>query len=158
MLLTWRFLVSRLWSGLSGSRMLFVSSVASLVVVAIAGLVFDASRLPGWLLGDPSRLAPIAWIAAIAVIAKQWIAAYAWRGVGPRYLRAYLLIWIAGTTAFLTLGLVLWNILRMYLPLDVDRFRSVVILLALMKESLWSRRMDPGDQACAGGAPGLALA
>ena len=132
MLLTWRLLVSRLWSGLSGSRMLFAASVTSFVVVAIAGLVFDAGRFPGWLLGDPARLAPIAWIAAVALIAKYCLAAYAWRGVAPRYLRAYLLMWLAGTTAFVTLGLTLWGLLRIYLPLDVDRLRSVVILLALM--------------------------
>ena len=102
------------------------------VVIVIAHFLFDGSRLPGWLLDDPARLAPIAWIAAVAVIAKHWIAAYAWRDVAPRYLHAYLLIWLAGTTALLTLGIVLWGILRIYVPLDVDRLRSVVILLALM--------------------------
>lgn len=131
-LLTWRFMVSRLWSGLSGRRPLFVTSFMFPAVVTIAGLVFDAGRLPGWLLGEPARLAPIAWIAAAALVAKYWIAAYAWRGVAPRYLRAYLLIWLAGTTAFLTLGVVLWGVVRIYTPLDVDRFRSVVILLALL--------------------------
>jgi hypothetical protein len=132
MFLTWRFMVSRLWSGLSGRRALFVTSVMSFVVMAIAYLVFDGSRFPGWLLDDPARLAPIGWIAAVAVIAKHWAAAYTWRGVAPRYLRAYLLLWLAGTTALLTLGIVLWGILRIYLPLDVDRLRSVVILLALI--------------------------
>lgn len=130
--LTWRFLVSRLWSGLSGMRPMFVGSVVSMVVLVFASLVFDAGRLPGWLLGDPARLAPIAWIAAAAVVAKYWIAAYAWSGVSPRYLRAYLLIWLAGTASFLGLGIVVWGIVRIYLPLDVDRARSVVILLALI--------------------------
>jgi hypothetical protein len=132
MLLTWRFMVSRLWSGLSGRRTLFFASVMSLAVVVIAGLVFDAGRLPGWLLNDPARLTPIVWIAAVAVIAKYWLAAYAWRGVAPRYLRVYLLIWLAGTASFLALGIVVWGIVRIYLPLDVDRLRSVVILLALL--------------------------
>jgi len=132
MLLTWRFMVSRLWSGLSGDRMLFIASVMSFVVMGIGSLLFDASRLPGWLLDDPARLAPVAWIAAVAVVAKYWIAAYAWRGVPPRYLRVYLLIWLAGTASFLALGIVVWGIVRIYLPLDVDRARSVVILLALL--------------------------
>ena len=35
-----------------------------IVIVVIAGLVFDAGRLPGWLLDDPARLAPVVWIAA----------------------------------------------------------------------------------------------
>ncbi len=131
-LLTWRFLVSHLWSGLSGMRPLFVGSVISLVIVVIAGLVFDAGRLPGWLLGDPGRLGPVVSIGAALVIAKYWIAAYAWRGVAPRYLRPYLVFWLAATTSFLTLGIVLWGMLRIYLPLDVERSRSLVILLALM--------------------------
>ena len=132
MLLTWRFLVSRLWSGLSGIRPMFVGSVISIVVLLIAGMVFDAGRLPGWLLRDPARFAPLAWIAAAAVIAKYWIAAYAWRGVSPHYSRVYLLIWLAGTASFLGLGAVVWGIARIYLPLDVDRLRSLVILLALL--------------------------
>jgi len=132
MFLTWRFLVSRLWSGLSGRRPLFVASVVAIVVLVIAGLVFDADRLPGWLLDDPARLAPVVWIAAIAVIAKYWIAAYAWRVVTPRYLRVYLLIWLAGTASFLAFGIVVWGVVRIYLPVDVDRLRSLVILVALL--------------------------
>ena len=132
MFLTWRFLVSRLWSGLSGRRPLFVASVVAIVVLVIAGLVFDADRLPGWLLDDPARLAPVVWIAAIAVIAKYWIAAYAWRIVTPRYLRVYLLFWLAGTASFLAFGIVVWGVVRIYLPVDVDRLRSLVILVALL--------------------------
>jgi hypothetical protein len=132
MFLTWRFLVSRMWSGLSGRLPLLVGSVVSLAVIVIAGLVFDAGTWPGWLFADPSRLAPLAWIAAAAVVAKYWIAAYTWRGVSARYLRAYLLIWVVGTASFLALGLVVWGIVRIYLPVDVDRLRSVVILLALL--------------------------
>lgn len=132
MFLTWRFMVSRLWSGLSGHRVLFIASVMSFVVMGIGSLLFDVSRFPGWLLDDPARLAPLVWIAAVAVIAKYWIAAYTWRGVPPRYLRVYLPIWLAGTASFLLLGIVVWGIVRIYLPLDVDRLRSVVILLALL--------------------------
>lgn len=132
MFLTWRFLVSRLWSGLSGKRTMFVTSVLAIVFIVIAGLGLDADRLPGWLLDDPARLAPIAWIAAVAVIAKYWIAAYAWRGMPARYLRVYPLVWLAGTALFLALGMVVWGMVRIYLPLDVDRLRSVVVLLALL--------------------------
>ena len=132
MVLTWRFMVSRLWSGLSGRRPLFIGSVACLALVAIAAIVFDAGRLPGWLLDDPARFAPILWIAAAALIAKHWTAAYAWRGVSPRYVRAYFIIWLAGTSALLTLGMVGWGIVRIYLPVDGDRLRSAAILVALM--------------------------
>jgi hypothetical protein len=132
MFLTWRFLVARLWSGLSGMRAMVVGAAVSMVVLVIASLAFNAGRLPGWLLDDPARLAPVAWMAAVAVVAKYWLAAYAWRGVPARYLRVYLLIWLAGTASFLALGIVVWEIVRIYLPLDADRTRSLVILLALL--------------------------
>ena len=132
MFLTWRLLVSRLWSGLSGIRPLFVVSVISIPILVTAGLALDADRLPRWLLDDPARFASIAWIAAVAVIAKYWLAAYAWRAVPARYLRSYLLIWLVGTASFLALGIAVWGIMRIYLPLDVDRFLSIVILLALL--------------------------
>jgi hypothetical protein len=111
---------------------MFVGSVVAIVALVIVSVRFDAGRLPGWLLGDPARLAPIVWIAAVAVIAKYWLAAYSWRGVAPRYLRIYLLIWLAGTASFLTLGTVLCRIVRIHLPLDIDRLSSLVILLALL--------------------------
>jgi hypothetical protein len=132
MFLTWRFLVSRLWSGLSGIRPIFVGTVVAIVGLAIAGFAFDAGRLPGWLLDDPARLAPVAWIAAIAVTAKYWLAARTWRGVALRYVRIYLLIWLAGTASFLALALVVWGIIRIYLPVDADRLRGIVVLSAFL--------------------------
>jgi hypothetical protein len=98
----------------------------------IAGIAFDAYRLPGWMLGEPSRLAPVVWIAAALVIAKYWLAAYAWRGAPLRDLFAYLLIWVAGTASLLALGMVVWGIVRIYVPLDAERLRSIVVLLALL--------------------------
>ena len=87
--LTWRFLVSRLWSGLSGSRPLFMASVMSAVLVVIAGMVFAADRLPGWVLDDPARMAGVVWLMSIAVVAKCWLAAYSWRRVSARHLWQY---------------------------------------------------------------------
>ena len=132
MILTWRFLVSRLWSGLSGNRRLFEGSVMLTVVAAIAAIVLDASKLPGWLLGEPARFVPLGWIAAIAVVAKFAIAAYAWRGVAARYRRIYLLSWVGGTASLLALGLVACGAAEAYLPLDVDHMRGGVVLLALL--------------------------
>jgi hypothetical protein len=132
MFLTWRFLVSRLWSGLSGSRTLFVASVGSIALVAIAFAVFDAGRLPGWILEDPGRLAPVVWISALAVIAKYGLALYSWRRIAPRHVRRYLLIWLGGTACFVTLAVLLWGVVRIYLPMDIDRVQSLLILLALM--------------------------
>jgi hypothetical protein len=131
MFLTWRSLVSHLWSGLSGARPLFLVSAFSLVAL-VTSVVFDVGRLPNWLFGDASRFILAVWVAVIAVVAKCALAAYAWRGATPRHVRGYLLTWFAGTASLLTLGIAIWGLLRMYLPFDVDRVRSAVILLALL--------------------------
>lgn len=130
--LTWRFLVSRLWSGLSGSRPLFMASVMSAVLVVIAGMVFAADRLPGWVLDDPARMAGVVWLMSIAVVAKCWLAAYSWRRVSARHLRQYLLVWGAATTCLLTLTMLLWGVVRIYVALDIYRFQGFMILIALL--------------------------
>jgi hypothetical protein len=132
MLLTWRFLVSRLWSGMSGRRALLIASAMSVVIVVIAGLAFDADRLPGWLLEDPARMAAVVWIASIAVTVKYWLAAYSWRRVSARYARQYLLLWGAGTMCLLILAVLLWRVVRIYVALDSFRFQSLMILISLL--------------------------
>jgi hypothetical protein len=128
--LTWRSLVSHLWSGLSGMRPLFLASVFSLVAL-VAGVPLDAGRLMVWLLRDPSRFGMFVWVAIVAVIAKCALAAYVWRGGSLRYVRAYVPIWLAGTASVLTLGMVVWGLVRVYLPF-ADRLRVAIILLALL--------------------------
>ena len=130
--LTWRFLVSRLWSGMSGRRALFITAAMSVVCVVIGGVAFDADRLPGWLLKDPARMATVVWIVAIAVIVKYWLATYSWRRVSARYARQYLLLWGAGTMCLLLLAMLLWRVVRIYVALDIDRFQSLMILLSLL--------------------------
>jgi hypothetical protein len=130
--LTWRFLVIRLWSGLSGSRPLFMASVMSVVLVVIAGLVFSAARLPGWVLGDPARMAGVVWLMSLAVAAKYWFAAYSWRRLSAQHLRQYLLVWGVATTALLTLAMLLWGVVRIYVALDIYRFQGLLLLVALL--------------------------
>ena len=132
MFLTWRFLVSRLWSGVSGRRAFFLASVMSVVVAAIAGVALDADRLPGWLLEDPARMAPVVWIMAIAVIVKYWLAARSWRRVSARYARQYLLLWGAGTMCMALLAVLLWRVVRIYMALDIYRLQSLMVLLSLL--------------------------
>jgi hypothetical protein len=132
MLMSWRFLVTRLWSGMMGDRGLFVGSVVSTLAVGIAAAVFDAYKLPGWLLESPDRLPPALWLVALAVSTKYWLAAYAWRGIAPRRVWRYLLIWLAGTTCFVTLALIVWGVVRIYLPMDIYRVQGLMLLLALM--------------------------
>jgi len=130
--LTWRSLVSRLWSGLSGSRPLFMASVMSALLVVVAGLAFAADRLPGWVLDDPARMAGVVWLMSIVVVAKCWLAAYSWRRASARHLRQYVLVWGAATTCLLALAMLLWEVVRIYVALDVDRFQGFMILLALL--------------------------
>jgi hypothetical protein len=130
--LTWRFLVSRLWSGLSGSRPLFMASVMSAVLVVIAGMVFAADRLPGWVLDDPARMAGVVWLMSIAVVGKCSLAAYSWRRVSAHHLRHYLLVWSTATTCLLTLTMLLWGVVRIYVALDIYRFQGFMILVAVL--------------------------
>ena len=132
MFLTWRFLVSRLWSGVSGRRALFIASAMSVVFLAIAGVAFDADRLPRWLLQDPARMAAVVWIVSAAVAVKYWLAAYAWRRVSARYARQYLLVWGTGTMCLALLAVLLWRVMRIYVALDIYRFQSLMILLSLL--------------------------
>jgi hypothetical protein len=131
-LLTLRFLVIRLWTGMSGSFPLFTASVLSLLIAAIAWMVFDGTRLPDWVLADPAHMAIVVWMLAIAVAAKYWLVAYSWRRATTRYARPMLLLWAAGTLCFLTLLLLVANVVRIYVALDVYRFQSLMILVALL--------------------------
>lgn len=120
MILTWRFLVSRLWSGLAGSRLLFFGSAGVFGVAAIAALVFDGYRLPAWVLGDSARMRVAVALATVAVIAKCGLAAYVWHHVVGHYRRQYLLVWVGATAAVTALAF------------DLFRFQTLPILLALL--------------------------
>jgi hypothetical protein len=128
--ITWRLLISRLWSGLSGIRWLLVGAIASMIVTAIAAS--GSGELPGWLFEDPSRIALFTWIAAAALIAKFWMAAYTWRRVPHRYLLAYVSPWLCATVSMLAASLVVWNMVRTYMAVDADRLLSIIVLLTLL--------------------------
>jgi hypothetical protein len=130
--LTWRFLVSRLWSGLSGSRPLFMASVMSALLVVIAGMVFAIDRLPGWVLGDPARMGGVVWLLSIVLVVKCWLAAYSWRRLSAGHLRRYLLVWGGATACLLALTMQLWGVVRIYVALDIYRLQSMMILVALL--------------------------
>ena len=132
MFLTWRLLVSRLWSGLSGRRPLFMVSAMNLAFVGIAALVFDATRLPGWVLAEPARMTAAVWIAAIVVAAKYALTAYSWRRVATPYVRQYAVVWVVGTACFLTLGFLIWRVARMLAPVDISPLQNLVFWLALL--------------------------
>jgi hypothetical protein len=83
MFLTWRFLVCRLWVGLSGNWRLFSASVRSFIIAIVvaagveaAGLTRLACRLDR---RGRARLAGLGWVVIVAVAAKGSFAAYARR-------------------------------------------------------------------------------
>ncbi len=80
------------------------------------------------------RLLPaLLWVAALAVAAKFWIAAFSWRKVAPQRVRQYLIVWLGSTLCLITLAVLLWaGLLRYFLPSDIYRVRSLLILAALL--------------------------
>lgn len=132
MFLTWRFLIAGMWAGLSGNRRLHIWSVMAVVLFVISYLVFGLDRLPGWVLEDPARMIPFVWCAAIAVVAKYWLAARAWRRTAPPLVRRYLAVWLVGTASFVALAMVFWRIVRIYVALDSYRLQGLLVLLALL--------------------------
>jgi hypothetical protein len=130
--LTWRFLVSRLCSGLSGRRPLFMASVMSLVLVVVAGMVFAADRLPGWVLEDPARMTGVVWLLSAAVVAKCSLAVWSWRRLSTRHLRQYFLAWGAATACLLALSMLLWGVVRIDAALDMYSFHGFMILVPLL--------------------------
>jgi hypothetical protein len=67
--------------------------------------------------------------------------------MSPRYQRMYLLVWFAGTASLVALGVVVWGMLRMYPPFDVDGLRSAVILLAVLAVPLARLGLAPSSLA-----------
>ena len=127
---TWRFLVSGLWSGLSGNRRLYFASGVAVVLFPIALLFADVDA--SWVLKDPKRLTPFFWIGGIALAVKFVIAARSWSRAGPPHVRRFLLlVWFGSTAYFVTLSVLLLGVLRPELP-DVYRLQGPLILLALL--------------------------
>jgi hypothetical protein len=128
--LTWRLLVSRLWSGLAGIRILLVGAVTSMIIIVIIALGSDELR--EWFVEDSGRIALLPWFASAAVVAKYWTAAFTWRRVPHRYLRAYAWLWLPATMVLLAASLVVWNMVRIYAALDADRLFGIIVLVVLL--------------------------
>jgi hypothetical protein len=150
-LLTWRLLVSRLWTGLSGNRRLFSASVMSAILTVIVGGFSIAAGLPGWavarVLEDPARMATVVWIALTAVFAKFGLAAYSWRRVPARYVRQYFAVWTGGTLCFVTLAVSVCELARVYEAPGIYRFQTVMILWALLAMPLGRLGLAPASLA-----------
>jgi len=101
----------------------------------------------GWVLDDPARTASAVWILAVAVIAKYWLAAYAWRRVSARYAHRYLLLWGAATICLLALALLFWGVVRTFIAVDADRLEALLILGALLALPLGRVGLAPASLA-----------
>jgi hypothetical protein len=148
MFVTWKLLVGGLWVGLSGSRKFFITSAVVYCLVPLLGFIGLAILLNheravrAWVTEDPNRVLSICeWIAALAVIAKFWLAAFSWRSIAPARVRAYLLLWAGATLSLIALANLLWahGLLSLqlmavtgFLPVDVYRLRNLLVLLALL--------------------------
>jgi hypothetical protein len=136
--LTWGFLVSGFWIGLSGNRKLFAASavpyaLAPLWLVFLAVLLDPKTRLGVWIRHDPDRLfSYFIWVAALAVIAKFGLGAFFWRRVSMKRVRRYSLIWIGGTLCLTMLAILLWGGLGHVLQSDPHRVKTVMIFAVLL--------------------------
>jgi hypothetical protein len=153
-LLTWRFLVSSLWLGLSGSTKLFAATAIpygfGLVFVLAFGVILPRNEesILGWMLTNFGVVLPtLVRIAAVAVVAKFWIAAWSWRDAHSVHVRRYLALWLCGTAAWIGFGLLLWEGVLQVAPSDSHQLRSLVMLCALMAVPVTRIGLAPGSLA-----------
>ena len=138
MFLTWRFMVTGMWIGLSGNRKLIVVSalpysLAPVWLIAILMLIRPDSSIRVWIRQDPNgRISSLIWIAALAVIAKFGIAVFSGRKIAPQRLRQYAMLWLGGTVCLIALAILLWSGIRHVVPVDAYRLRNILILAAVI--------------------------
>jgi hypothetical protein len=153
-LLTWRFLVSGLWLGLSGNKNLFSMTAIpygfALVFVLAFGVILPQKEdsILNWMSSDFGVVLPtMVRIAAVTVAAKFWIAAWSWRDAHRLHVQQYLALWLCGTAAWIAFGLLLWVGLLQIVPSDGHQLRSLVILCALLAIPFARLGLAPGSLA-----------
>jgi hypothetical protein len=138
-LLTWRLLVGSLWLGLRGNQKLFTFSALGYAFgpfFALAGLAWvdtHRSLVFGWVQHHlDSVLLQLEWLAALAVILKLGAAVWSWRKIPSERLRRYSLFWVAGTLLLIGFAVMVWSGLPPLVPSVTYRFRTLMILMAIM--------------------------
>jgi hypothetical protein len=134
MVLSWRGLIGGLWLGMSGNRRLQTMVTALQVVVPVFLLIawgISADAMDRAFKEHPAEmngliLRGIAWLLALAVIGKFWLAAFSWSGIFPRRTRQYLAIWAVATAAFILLAVLSRPLL------DTYRLEMLYLLGALL--------------------------
>lgn len=113
MILSWRCLVSGLWTGLSGKPGWYFGSLGLQVIAPVLLLIgagIGSNTLDSQIKIHPALTISFAlsfagWFLALAVMVKIWSAAAAWSNLSPRRARQYLLIWSGVTLCFIALAL-----------------------------------------------------
>ena len=120
MVVTWRFLVSGLWIGLSGNGTLFTASAiphAFMPFVGIIGIAVMLRRyesLPGWI---DDNLNFLLVFLTLGIIAKLSLWVFSWRDVAPELVQQYFIFWTGSTLGLIGLGMSLWRAERLLVVL-----------------------------------------
>jgi len=153
-LLTWRFLVSSLWLGLSGNKTLFSTTALPYGFALVFVLAFwvilpqNEESIQAWMFrGFGQTLPTLVRIAGVAVVAKYWMAAWSWRDAHRKRVRQFLALWLCGTAALIAFGLLLWAGVLQIVPSDSHQLRSLVILCALLGIPFARLGLAPGSLA-----------
>jgi hypothetical protein len=132
MVLTWRCLVSGLWTGLSGNRIHFAGAAAMQVGCASLLLLSRAiwsdeldqrfERFPQLIISVTNG---IGWCLAAMIVLRFWFAAFCWSKNGG-CARGYLIVWLAATVCFF----ISFVICRP--QFDTERLTHLLLLTALL--------------------------
>jgi hypothetical protein len=162
-LCTWKCLVNGLWTGLSGNWKYFLALPTAYGLLAAGGIIALAVMLNHdaavrtWYRTDPDR--PLSWltdIAALAVFAKFFLAAWTWRDISPGRVRKYLFLWLCATVCLMALIFLLWadglfSLVLIgffgFLPWDTHRLLALLVLLTLLVIPLARIGMAPSSFA-----------
>jgi hypothetical protein len=134
MVLTWRCLVSGLWTGLSGNPLHYAGSICLQITGAALFLIawgISSNTIDWQIQYHPEvvksvAIAVIGWTLAALVVLKMWFAVFSWSKITPHRSRQYLLIWSGVTLCFVALGVLStpWA--------DTYRFEHLFVLAALL--------------------------
>jgi len=111
--ITWRFLVNGLWSGLSGRRLLYVGSLCVQVgmpaMLLLAGGIWSDS-IDAQLREHPAAVESaifnfLAWTLGLMVIGKFGLAAFAWSQISRSRRWQFWFLWAGITTGFIALAI-----------------------------------------------------
>jgi hypothetical protein len=120
MFVTWRFLVSGLWIGLSGNAALFTASAVPHALTPFVGIIGIAvmlrryETLPGWI---DDNLNFLLVVLTLGIIAKFSLWVFSWRDVAAERVEQYFIFWAVSTVGLIGLGVSLWRAGRLLLVL-----------------------------------------